>query len=261
MRYAIVADVHANLPALEATVDFIGTNGVDQYVCAGDMVGYGPNPNECVRMIRDLGAICVRGNHDEMATGETTPLRGTGAAIEAAKWTREHLELDVREFLVALPRITEVGPMIITHGSLDRTNEYIRTEKQARDQLRILQSRWPSASMLVLGHTHRARAYPTWTGNRWVGKRTIKIRPHTRYVVNPGSVGQPRQWEPQPRARFAVVDDDAHVVTFFAIDYDSARARAALRRQGLPTDSLYSAGGHAAVLRRFVRRARRAFQD
>ena len=259
MRYAVISDVHANLPALEACVEYVEALGVTRYVCAGDLVGYGPQPNECVRVVRDLRAICVRGNHDEMAVNYDELAGGQATEtpmLETSLWTRNKLEPDVHAFLIGLPRTAEVGPVIVAHGSLDRTNEYIQTEEQAQEQLRLLGSRWPGASILVLGHTHRASAYSAWSGSRWGGRRRVALNPRRRYVINPGSVGQSRQWEPGPRARFAVLDDELRAVTFYAIKYDHARTREALRAQGLASDSLFSAGSAAGALRRLRGRLR-----
>lgn len=225
MRYALIADVHANLPALESVLEAVSRERVDGVLCAGDLVGYGPFPNECVELLRRTTSACVAGNHDLIAVGRLSPDRCIALARCSLEWTRRTLSDDARAYLESLPLRTRVGAIAIAHGSLDDPQEYVRTERQARAQ-RL----GDGVRVLVLGHTHR-RALWTFGGS---------------VVVNPGAVGQSREF--RARARFAVVDG-AHV-SFRSVEYDVSRCRNALRERGLPESAHH--------LRPTVRRAGRA---
>ena len=159
MRYGVISDVHANLPALEAVLEALERLGVDAYACAGDLVGYGPQPNECVDVVSRLGAACVAGNHDLIALGELSEERCERVARESLQWTRAALDAATRDYLAGLPRRLELpGGVVVSHGSLDDPQEYVLRPDQAAGQLRRLAELHPEAGILVLGHTHRALA-------------------------------------------------------------------------------------------------------
>jgi predicted phosphodiesterase len=230
MRYGLLADVHGNLDALQAVLRALDDRGVDGHLFAGDLVGYGPHPNECVRTMAALGATCVAGNHDLIALGELTDDRCIQLAKDSLRWTREVLGADERAFLEALPRRTGApGGVVLAHGAIDDPQEYTSTGPQAVTQLTQVEDR-DGASVLVLGHTHRPMAYARRAG--WLAANGGTALPAGDAVlINPGAVGQSR--ELRARARFAVLDLDARRVEFFAIPFDIGACRAALRRVGL----------------------------
>jgi predicted phosphodiesterase len=230
MRYGLLADVHGNLDALRAVLRALDREGVDGHLFAGDLVGYGPHPNECIRTLAELGATCVAGNHDLIALGQLSDDRCIDLAKDSLRWTREVLGDDERAFLAALPRRSDApGGVVIVHGALDDPQEYVSTAPQAVAQLTRIEN-GDGASVLVLGHTHRPMAYGLRGG--WLAADGgIALPAGDAVLLNPGAVGQSR--ELRARARFAVLDLDARHIEFFAIPFDIGACRAALRRVGL----------------------------
>jgi predicted phosphodiesterase len=127
MRYGLISDIHGNLAALRAAVAFLADAGVDAYLCPGDIVGYGPQPNECVEILASLPVYCVAGNHDLIATGALTDDHMGMLARRTLEWTRSVLEPAAREWLAALPRRHEVPGATVAHGSLSDPRRYIST--------------------------------------------------------------------------------------------------------------------------------------
>ena len=254
MRVGILADVHANLPALARVLDLLEGDEVDAYVCAGDLVGYGPQPNECVHTIEALRATCVAGNHDLIATGRLPSERIGALAWKSLRWTERVLRPGIAGFIRGLPRTAQSGRLLVAHGSLDDPTAYVRPE-HAPGQLGRLQELAPDTEVLVLGHTHQPLAYGERRGvllDRRSG--TVSFSESERLLVNPGSVGQSR--ERRPVARYAVLDLTERRVEFRDTLYDRRACRRALREQGLPAHSYHrSPSGPRARLGRLRRRA------
>ncbi len=238
MRTGVLSDVHANLPALQAVLGALERRGVDELLVAGDLVGYGGWPNECVTVLAEAGARCVLGNHDLFVLDRLPPARFPAVAREAAELHRSLLSADVRSHLESLPTVLRTGRVLMAHGSLDSPEEYVVREPRALELLARLPREAPGADTLVLGHTHEP-----WLVNAAAG--TVRVRglvrtPAAPWLLNPGSVGQSRQRERRPGARCAVVDDAAGTVEFLRLDYDVAASREELRRHGLPDRCLHA---------------------
>jgi putative phosphoesterase len=237
MRYGVIADVHGNLAALEAVLARL--EGVDAFVCAGDLVGYGPQPNECIERVAALpGLVCVAGNHDLIALGRLGTDRCIPLARQTLAWTARELFPSSRDFLAALPLEARLEPSILlAHGSPGDPQEYVRTPERAEELIGAL-----DGDVLVLGHTHEP-----WDFEHG-GKR----------LLNPGSVGQSRSRD--PRARALILDLAPLRAEFLTVDYDAEATRRALRERGLPENACHlrprswlrrKAGGAARrVLRR-----------
>src|SRR5918994_1024784 len=230
MRYGILADIHGNLDALRTALGALENAGVDRYLVAGDLVGYGPHPNECVELVAGLDAVCVAGNHDLIVLGLLSDERCIRLARDSLRWTRGALGADARDFLAALPpRAEAAGGVVVAHGSLDDPQEYTTRPEQAVPQLASLREQGPEPRVLVLGHTHRPWAYGLRTGTRSLkGPVALADEP---FLLNPGAVGQSR--ELRARARCAVLDVDRRSAGFMALPYDVDRCRQALRDAGL----------------------------
>jgi predicted phosphodiesterase len=259
VRYGVIADVHANLPALESVLSVLGELEVDAYVCAGDLVGYGPQPNECVEAIRRLGATCVAGNHDLIATGALPDDRCERLARESLHWTRSALDQESRDFLSGLPRRAELdGGVVLAHGSLDDPQEYIFRVDRAETELRRLAETHPAGRVLIVGHTHRPFASDGKIASPRFGATTsVPLDGAVRWLLNPGAVGQSR--EARVRARFLLLDLKRQRADFLAVQYDVGRTRALLRRNRLPTGSVHLAPWRPkSLLRPMIRVARRA---
>jgi predicted phosphodiesterase len=249
MRYGVLSDVHGNGFALRAAVDRLTRAGVDGWLCAGDIVGYGPQPNECVELLAELGARCVAGNHELLVLGRLSLERSGRLARETTPWTRAALRDDSRAFLAGLPLTLRLGDLVMAHGSLTDPERYVTQDAQARAELVALRRVDTAARVLVLGHTHRP-----WLYHESAGTLPATARPPAgRLLVNPGSVGQSRQRERVPRARFLLLDLEHGEIRFFTEPYDVAGARVALRAAGLPRSGIHVAPGR---LRAVPRRAR-----
>lgn len=262
MRYGVISDIHANLHALDATLAMLQEQGVDRYLCLGDLVGYGPLPNECVERLRAYEPVCIAGNHDLIATGR---LNGSGSgrlAWDSLAWTAAHLSENVRNHLNRLPlRARAECGVVLVHGSLRDVEEYVRTPACARRQLQRLEVEEPTARILLLGHTHVPMAHGSRRGDL-LGRmeHSVQFEPDERYVLNPGSVGQSR--ERAALARFMVLDTNAGLATFHAVDYDHRGCRRALRLAGRPARSCHrGTAGLRPALGRMVRRCRKSLAN
>lgn len=256
MRYGVLADIHGNVQALRATLRELERRGVDGYLVAGDLVGYGPNPNECVEIVAGLDAVCVAGNHDLIATGRLSDERCIELGRQSLRWTREILSEDARTFLLSLPlEALAPGGVVVSHGAIGDPQDYTNTPKRALAQLASIETR-AGAEMLVLGHTHHPWAFGIRSGSLGT-RRLVDLPPADPLLLNPGSVGQPR--ELRSRARSLLLDLDRRNAEFLTLPYDARACREALRSAGLPArschlrPSFHSAGAHA--LRRAVRAA------
>ncbi len=248
MRYGVLSDVHGNLHALEAVLEALERESVDAFICAGDVVGYGPRPNECVALIESLGhVLAVAGNHDLMALGRLPDTRLGRLAAVTLQWTRSALDDRSRAWLEALPveRRTADG-VVVAHGSLDDPSEYVRDCGAGATQLETLSHRDPDAVGLVLGHTHHPLACSAAGELPVVGPEDLDL-PST-WLLNPGSVGQAR--ERRPLARALVLDRDRRAARFLAVEYDVAATRRELRAGGLPPHACHIAPGRPARWRR-----------
>lgn len=239
MRVAALSDVHGNLPALEAALAVCRQLEVDRYISVGDAVGYGPNPGECIDRLQEIGAVAVTGNHELFLLGR---LSGDGfgqRALSSLRWTRDVIGPERLRWLSALPDRETLGPIVMAHASLDGVEEYVVRPRQAARQLKLLAESYPESKILVLGHTHQPFYRPADGRPRAMGKRAKRSLSGLRSLVNPGSVGQSRQWERQPRARFALLDLDEWSVRWFAIHYDRSEVLRDATAAGLPPDSVH----------------------
>ncbi|HEV3000400.1 MAG TPA: metallophosphoesterase family protein [Solirubrobacteraceae bacterium] len=255
MRYAVLADVHANLHALDAVLAVLEPERPDRWVVAGDLVGYGPHPDECVERLLELDPVRVAGNHDLIARGRLSAQRCIPLARESLEWTAATIGPETGAALDALPPLAGEGELVVAHGSLDDPEEYVRTPEAAQAQLELLRERRPGARVLVLGHTHRPLAVAAGAG-ALPATGTLALQPGERYVLNPGSVGQSRARVPVARAM--VLDLAAGEARFLDVDYDVEACAAALRARGLDPLSCHLPPAPfpgAYRLRRVARRA------
>lgn len=261
MRYGVVSDIHGNVQALEAVTAALDRIGVDRYLCAGDLVGYGAQPNECVEMIARLEPISVAGNHDLMALGELSEDRAGRLARRAMRWTRKVLSEDAQAYLASLPRRAEApGGVVVAHGSLDDPEEYVLHVAQATAQLERLAREHPGARALVVGHTHRAFASDGGSASlEPAAADPLRLNGAPAWLLNPGAVGQSR--ERLALARFMLLDLERSEAQFHAIPYDIEGCRRMLRQCGLPNSSYHRRPTRWRVwsrpLRRLLSRARR----
>jgi predicted phosphodiesterase len=213
MRVAVISDIHANLHALTAVLAEIDADGVDEIWCLGDLVGYGPRPNEVVSLVRARTVICLAGNHDLGVLGAIDLELFSGEAEVAARWTREQLDDDARAFLATLEPTGSAAGFGLYHGSpRDPVWEYVLDGWTAAAALDAA----PEQRILV-GHSHIALQAEG---------------PNGRWLANPGSVGQPRDGDPD--AAWLVIDTDSGRATFRRTEYPVGLTQAEMRQAGLP---------------------------
>lgn len=219
MKLALVSDLHANLEALDAVLRDIdrATPGA-QLVCAGDVVGYGPDPEACIARLRERDALCVMGNHEEMVLGQRDFSRCVYAGIVAAVWTRSQLSAAARAWLEALPPYLRLNPsVVVCHGDLASADTYVSTRERAEEAMAQLRAQQPSAEVLVCGHTHHAALF-TPGGDFQSVDAPGEHRLAGRCLINPGAVGQAR--DARPLARYALLDTERCTVSFREVSYD-----------------------------------------
>jgi predicted phosphodiesterase len=246
MRWGVISDVHANVHALDAVLAALGA--VDGIVCAGDLVGYGPRPNECVERIASLDppAVVVAGNHDLMAVGRLPTLDIGALPRQTLEWTWEVLDRDARLYLESLPQtIATDDDVVVAHGSLDDPVEYVFDAPAGAEQLARLEERHPGADVLILGHTHRPLACSGTAELRAEDEIELAGGP---WLLNAGSVGQSR--ERRPLARALVLDTARATASFIAVDYDIRATKRELREAGLPEHACHLVPGRSGRLRR-----------
>ena len=233
LRIAIIADIHANLEALQAVLERIHALNVDEIVCLGDIVGYNGNPNECADILRRDKILSVLGNHDACAAGLEEPYRFNALARSALLWTREQLTEENRSFLLELPREKRVHDCILFHGSIHDTNRYILSRDDVEQNFQSLAGLPGALHFGFFGHTHIRMALCDNQGSVLMRKALeLALSPDKRYLINPGSVGQPRDGD--PRAAFLVYDATDHVVFFHRVEYVIRRCQDKIIRAGLP---------------------------
>ncbi len=232
MRLAVISDIHANLEALEAVLQSARDLGVTDYACLGDVVGYGADPQACVERVRALPLLAaIRGNHDTMvATGEIDPYTNQRAVV-AVNWTRRVLPPEHVAWLGGLPLEQIVSPRLsLVHDSPVEPGSwrYITDERDGAPEVE-----GQTTSLCFYGHTHQPLALQRGVGRVRFDERTpLQLDPDGKYLVNIGSVGQPRDGD--PRASFGIYDDDAGKVELHRVGYDIAGAQAKIRAAGLP---------------------------
>jgi diadenosine tetraphosphatase ApaH/serine/threonine PP2A family protein phosphatase len=243
MRALVISDIHGNLDALEAVLavaDGALVDGFDEIWNLGDMVGYGARPNEVLDVLRQRATVHVRGNHDRVCCGLTSPQGFNPVAAAAAVWTHDHLNAGNLQWLREAP----MGPVraseraMCAHGSPLHEDHYIVAMRDAFAPLQRMET-----ELTFFGHTHVQGGFSLWTQD-WEEDRpvyatgegtesfTMKVPRGTRHLINPGSVGQPRDgdW----RAAFAVYDEERATVTFWRTPYDVKAAQGAIRAAHLP---------------------------
>ena len=238
MRSLVLSDLHANATALNAALE--ATKGRwDRVVCLGDVVGYGPDPNEVTSKIRELGAKTIRGNHDKAATDKMATDDFNPVAKAAVDWTRSQLSGDNLKWLTELPQgPLEVDGIVLVHGAFQDEDEYVFTPAQALEGL--LDS---TAMITFFGHTHHQGgfSYENSSHNLEVlhisprlseAFAPLRTEPRSRYLLNPGSIGQPRDGD--PRAGFAIADMEHRIVEFWRVSYDIPAVQARMRAARLP---------------------------
>ncbi|HUZ15588.1 MAG TPA: metallophosphoesterase family protein [Gaiellaceae bacterium] len=232
MRVAVVSDIHSNLCALEAVLAAIEADAPDELWCLGDIVGYGPRPNECCAIVAERADVCLAGNHDLAIRGTIDLDEFHGDAALAARLNREAMTLESHAFLDRLEPQGKAHGVALYHGSArDPVWEYVLSDEAALATLALAGS-----PLVLVGHSHVALHLTTSAGEPEGGLApagtTIALDEDVPALLNPGSVGQPRDGD--PRAAYLLLDLAARRAEFRRVAYDVARTQSEMAEAGLP---------------------------
>ncbi len=229
MKFAIIADIHANLEALEVVLADAKNEKVTHYACLGDVVGYNANPKECLDIVRGMGMPCVKGNHDEYCSSEGALDGFNPAAAQAVHWTRNQLTADDRQWLRELKYMRLVTSFSIVHATLDGPQRW----GYVFDKLAAAASfTYQNTSVCFFGHTHVPVAFVRDSVVRGGSYSKFRVEPGKKYFVNVGSVGQSR--DGVPKATYVIYDVDTQTIELRRLDYEMAKTQAKIVAAGLP---------------------------
>src|ERR1700728_222831 len=216
MKYAIIADIHANLDAFQAVLEDIKTQHPTHYVCLGDVVGYNARPKECLKIVRDMNMPTVKGNHDEYCSSDSQLEGFNPHAADAVHWTRNQLDEEEKKWLRELKYTRMAANFTMVHATLAAPASFP----------------YQTTQMCFFGHTHVPVAFMRDTVVRGGTYSKFKIDPSKKYFINVGAVGQPR--DNNPKAAYVIFDMDAGTIELRRLEYDIAAAQAKIREAGLP---------------------------
>ncbi|HKX60764.1 MAG TPA: metallophosphoesterase family protein [Verrucomicrobiae bacterium] len=229
MRYAVIADIHANLEAFEVVLNDAKDQKCTHYCCLGDVVGYNANPKECLDIVRSMGMPCVKGNHDEYCSTDEELEGFNPHAAEAVNWTRRQLRPEDRQWLRELKYVRLVASFSIVHATLDGPQRW----GYVFDKLAAAASfTYQNTSVCFFGHTHVPVAFVRDSMVRGGTYSKFKVEPGKKYFVNVGAVGQPR--DGNPKAGYVVYDMDDATIELRRLDYDIPTAQKKIMEAGLP---------------------------
>lgn len=231
MRYLVISDIHANLMAFEAVLQDAG-NAWDRIWCLGDIVGYGPDPNECAERLQQHDHVSLSGNHDWAVLGKLDIESFNSEARTALRWTQETISEQTHDFLAQLPPLTEETPFTLAHGSPRQPVwEYILDEKSAAENFHHFDTPY-----CLVGHSHVPFVFKEMEDGKCRGALPQYGEPialgQQRLIINPGSVGQPR--DSDPRAAYALLDGEAMTWEHRRVPYDIAETQDRMRKVGMP---------------------------
>jgi len=231
MRFAILADIHSNLAAFESVLKDLETRGgFDKIWCLGDMVGYGPQPNECIARLRQFDHVCIAGNHDWAAIGKIDTFEFNPVAAIAAQWTAQELIAASRDYLTDLPLILNVDGFTLAHGSpREPIWEYLLSLSTAKENFDYFETPY-----CLVGHSHVPLVFEL-DGTQVMLRELVAtefVVSSNRLIINPGSVGQPRDGD--PRASYAVYDSGTRVISHYRVEYDIAAIQRKMAEFDLP---------------------------
>lgn len=233
MRYAIIADIHANLAAFMAVLVDIERKGEAEEVwCLGDVVGYGPDPHQCIELLRQTNHVCVAGNHDWAAIGKTDTSEFNPDAATACHWTAQQLTSEDKQYLKSLPLVIKKDNFTLVHGSpREPVWEYLLSTSSAKENFAYFKSQF-----CLVGHSHVPLVFRYGeTGACSFSQFSTDVKlvlAKSRLIINPGAVGQPRDGD--PRASYAIYDSETKLVRLYRVTYDISATQARMMEHRLP---------------------------
>jgi len=232
MRYAIFSDIHSNLESLESALAAYNKEGIDKYLCVGDIVGYGANPKECMQIIRDKDIITVAGNHDWAIGGRFSIHYFNPYAREAVFWTEEQLDKTELEYLNNLELIYQEEDFCLVHGTLIKPEyfDYLFELSDTKLSFQVMKT-----NLCFVGHTHSPITFIKDSNNKinFTKDQNIPVEPNKKYIINVGSVGQPRDGD--SRGCLCVYDSKEKIIQIKRFEYDIKTAQSKILKVNLPS--------------------------
>ncbi len=237
--YGLLGDIHGNREALAAALARLDACGVERIACVGDLVGYNADPDECVRLLRSRGALCIAGNHDLIGTGLLGFERCSNKALHSLKRTRRTLSAETAAYLRSLPAHLMIEEhVLLTHGGVRDVQQYMTQPKHIVENLEYLSTDFPTARVCFFGHTHEQKVFEARAGvvlDRDIG-HCVALRPDSVYFINPGSVDASRK-RTRKLAECAVFDSRTLRIEFHRDEYDSHSTEAKAEANGYRIDA------------------------
>ena len=240
MTYAIISDIHSNKEALDAVLGAIATQRVDVILCLGDIVGYGPDPDDCTREVLSRSKVTIRGNHDKAVVGLIDLEWFNSIAREAALWNKKNSTEETLASLRSLPKgpVPLENGIVICHGTPADEDEYMLTSQAVEESYRWIDSRQHDTLCCFHGHSHLPMVIerPEGKGQPKMHRNgaDIRLRPESAYLINPGSVGQPR--DGNPKASFGIFDSKSLVYRNLRVAYPVKETQRKILEAGLPDE-------------------------
>jgi len=231
MRYAIFSDVHGNLEAFKKALDFYSRENIDRFIFLGDIVGYGANPNECISLLKAIDSICVAGNHDWAVTDKFSLEYFNSYAKEAILWVKPKIKTRFSEFLNSFSLTFTEDDFFCVHGSPIDPSEfnYILSLDSAQVNFSGFKQ-----SICFIGHSHRMETYSFKKGRVLrSNSQTVEIDSRSKYIINVGSIGQPRDRD--PRSCVCIYDSNRKIVKLRRLEYNIEKAAKKIMDAGLPS--------------------------
>ncbi len=232
MKLAVIADIHANLEALQAVMAHLDAEKPDETVCLGDVIGYGASPAQCVEILMKRKIPTIHGNHERMLL-DLTKSEVRKETAEAISYTLETLGADQLKWIQAMPTLLlHRSEFLLVHGSPRDPDEYCNSAEKYSANLKKMRATYGGIEFCFFGHTH----FPLVASRDGIEEtihehRTIRLRPREVYLINPGSVGQPRDgcW----KASYGIYDSEASEMRFYRLEYDVETAKKRIKDAGL----------------------------
>lgn len=214
MRVAIISDIHANLKSFQECIKYLESHSIDEIICLGDVIGYYSKPNECLELIKEYDITTAIGNHDAVAIGLSELCNPSRHALETIIWTKENLCSKSKEIISRFYPFIIRKEFIAFHGSFFSIHEYIRTLEEAYENVLEIMKHYPNIRICFFGHTHRKAVYEYSNKKiKEITGRIITLRDDSVYLINPGSIGQPRDGR---RSSFLIFDSLKNRIQFFS---------------------------------------------
>ncbi len=233
-RLAILSDIHANLEAFQEVLVHISYQSIDQILCLGDIVGYNADPSACIQLCQENHIFCLQGNHDAAVCGKIPLDDFNPKALTAVFWTRKQLSKEELHFLNNLPRFhAKKSCCLLMHGSLIHPDRYLFYQQDAEKDFKEMEKSYPETDVGFFGHTHQRKIFCYYLNTVSSGiPENLTLRPHRKYLINPGSVGQSR--DGIPRASYLIFNTPTGEITYYSVLYDIQKAAEKILKAGLP---------------------------